>query len=69
MAHLCDDPDTAIGAMFVETRSGNSLHEGYSRGLQKVVARTGSRSSSSTTSPPWATTTWWSASPPRRSRC
>lgn len=41
MVHLCDDPDTALGAMFVETRSGNSLHEGYARSLGKVVARTG----------------------------
>jgi acetate---CoA ligase (ADP-forming) len=40
MAHLCDDPDTALGAMFAETRSGNMLHEGYSRGLKKVLART-----------------------------
>ncbi len=39
MSYLCADPDTAIGAMFVETRSGNSLHEGYARAMQNAIRK------------------------------
>lgn len=39
MSYLCADPDTAIGAMFVETRSGNSLHEGYARAMQNAMSK------------------------------
>jgi len=39
MSYLCADPDTAIGAMFVETRSGNSLHEGYARAMQNAMGK------------------------------
>ncbi|MGE0118479.1 MAG: acetate--CoA ligase family protein [Dongiaceae bacterium] len=37
---LVDDPDTAIGILCAETRSGFSLHESYARIVQAVAART-----------------------------
>jgi acyl-CoA synthetase (NDP forming) len=40
MSALLDDPDTAIGALCVETRTGNSLHEGYARAMREAHART-----------------------------
>jgi acyl-CoA synthetase (NDP forming) len=39
MSALVDDPDTAIGALCVETRSGRSLHEGYARMMQTAHGR------------------------------
>ncbi|MGH6959016.1 MAG: hypothetical protein ACREE7_00880, partial [Dongiaceae bacterium] len=40
LAALMADPDTAVGAFFVETRSGHYLHEGYARVVQRVAAKT-----------------------------
>ena len=40
MTALVDDPDTAVGALFVETRSGHYLNEGYARAAQAAAART-----------------------------
>ena len=40
MSALLDDPDTAIGALCVETRTGNSLHEGYARAMREAHAKT-----------------------------
>ncbi len=40
LAALMDDPDTAVGTFFVETRSGHYLHEGYARVVQAVAAKT-----------------------------
>ncbi len=40
MSALVEDPDTAIGALFVETRSGQYLNEGYARAAQVAAART-----------------------------
>ena len=37
---LTDDPDTAVGVLCAETRSGFYLHESYSRLAQAVAART-----------------------------
>lgn len=37
---LAEDPDTAIAALFVETRTGHALHEGYARAAQATVGRT-----------------------------
>ena len=37
---LMDDPDTAIGVLCAETRSGFYLHEGYGRITQAVAAKT-----------------------------
>lgn len=39
MSALLDDPDTAIGALCVETRSGNSLHQGYARAMTAAHAK------------------------------
>ncbi len=39
MSALLDDPDTAIGAICVETRSGNSLHQGYARAMSEAHAK------------------------------
>lgn len=38
MSALLADPDTAIGALCVETRTGKSLHEGYAEAMQKAHA-------------------------------
>jgi len=38
---LMDDPDTAVGVLCAETRSGFYLHESYGRITQTVAARTG----------------------------
>jgi acyl-CoA synthetase (NDP forming) len=40
MVALCDDPDTAVGALFAETRDAYSLHEGYGRILARAMKRT-----------------------------
>jgi acetate---CoA ligase (ADP-forming) len=40
MSALLEDQDTAIGALCVETRSGNSLHEGYARAMGEAHAKT-----------------------------
>jgi acyl-CoA synthetase (NDP forming) len=40
MSALLDDPDTAIGTLCVETRSGNSLHQGYARAMTAAHAKT-----------------------------
>ncbi len=37
---LMDDPDTALGGIFVETRSGHTLSEGYIRALLTAASRT-----------------------------
>ena len=37
---LIDDPDTAIGALCVETRTGHSLHEGYANAITAAFAKT-----------------------------
>jgi acyl-CoA synthetase (NDP forming) len=37
---LMDDPDTAVGGFFVETRSGHTLSEGYIRALLTAASRT-----------------------------
>ncbi len=37
---LVDDPDTAIGALCVETRTGHSLHEGYAAAMMTALAKT-----------------------------
>ncbi len=37
---LCNDPDTAVGALFGETRDAYSLHEGYGRVLARASRRT-----------------------------
>jgi len=41
MKALLDDPDTALGALCVETRDGYSLTEGYGEMLRAVHAETG----------------------------
>jgi hypothetical protein len=40
MQALIDDPDTALGALCVETRDGYALTEGYGEMLRQVRART-----------------------------
>jgi acyl-CoA synthetase (NDP forming) len=40
MKALVDDPDTALGALCVETRDGYSLTEGYGEMLRKIRAET-----------------------------
>ncbi|HWA45960.1 MAG TPA: acetate--CoA ligase family protein [Hypericibacter adhaerens] len=40
MVALCEDPDTAVGALFAETRDAYSLHEGYGRVLARAAGRT-----------------------------
>ncbi|MFZ5790354.1 MAG: acetate--CoA ligase family protein [Pseudomonadota bacterium] len=40
MVALCEDPDTAVGALFAETRDAYSLHEGYGRVLARAAKRT-----------------------------
>jgi len=40
MVALCEDPDTAVGALFAETRDAYSLHEGYGRVLARAATRT-----------------------------
>ena len=40
MSALLEDPDTAIGALCVETRSGNSLHRGYAKAMTEAHAKT-----------------------------
>jgi acetate---CoA ligase (ADP-forming) len=40
MSALLDDPDTAIGVLCVETRTGHSLHEGYANAMTAAFART-----------------------------
>jgi acyl-CoA synthetase (NDP forming) len=40
MVALCEDPDTAVGALFAETRDAYSLHEGYGRILARAATRT-----------------------------
>lgn len=39
LAALMEDPDTAIGILFAETRSGYFLHEGYADIVREVAAR------------------------------
>jgi acyl-CoA synthetase (NDP forming) len=41
MKALIDDPDTALGALCVETRDGYSLTEGYGEMLRAIRAQTG----------------------------
>jgi acyl-CoA synthetase (NDP forming) len=41
MKALIDDPDTALGALCVETRDGYSLTEGYGEMLRSIHAQTG----------------------------
>jgi acyl-CoA synthetase (NDP forming) len=36
MSALLDDPDTAVGALCVETRTGHSLHEGYAAAMMEA---------------------------------
>ncbi len=38
MEALLADPDTAIGALCVETRTGKALHEGYARAMRRAHA-------------------------------
>ncbi len=40
MSALLDDPDTAVGALCVETRAGHSLHEGYAAAMMTAHAKT-----------------------------
>ncbi len=40
LAALAADGDTALGALFVETRNGHYLSEGYARALQRAAAGT-----------------------------
>ncbi len=40
MTALAEDPDSAIGALFVETRSGHHLSEGYARAMMTAAGRT-----------------------------
>jgi len=40
LAALMQDPDTAIGILFAETRSGYFLHEGYADVVRDVAAQT-----------------------------
>jgi len=39
MSALLDDPDTAIGALCVETRTGHALHEGYAAAMMTAHER------------------------------
>lgn len=39
MSALLDDPDTAVGALCAETRTGHSLHEGYARAMMEAHAK------------------------------
>lgn len=40
MSALLDDPDTAVGALCAETRTGHSLHEGYAAAMMTAHGRT-----------------------------
>lgn len=40
MAALMADPDTAIGGMFIDIRSGHTLSEGYARAMLRTAAGT-----------------------------
>src|SRR5262249_47457720 len=39
MSALLNDPDTAVGALCAETRTGHSLHEGYARAMMEAHAK------------------------------